>query len=362
MHEHGFSGGAPDDCRGGGRAGCQPGVRRAEDARGPSRRGAGAQQTRIPHPAQNGCISGGIEIIAGATRRIRLRADVTRGRGQMIRILVRIAVAVVVLTLTAGAVAVGQTQDRRVRELLLLAQPQAADPQESEMARLLAPEFEKLGFKVTVKVMPWEQQSDCVWYSREKWDMTMWRMVGRAERSDPDEFTFNLFHASTADKGYNFVGYTNQTYNGIAEAQRIKTDLKARRLLIFEAQKIIARDAPYVFLVFPQSSYAYNNTVWDPKSIGEQKGIGLKNFGTFHSATPNGTQKDIVLNTADPVLAINPLYISGATDSWITELIWDRLLPVRRDGLPKPWAAEKDQWGDTVTPDVNLRAGIKRPA
>src|SRR3989441_8421680 len=163
MHEHGFSGGAPDDCRGGGRARRQPGVRRAEDARGPSRCGASAQQTRIPHPAQNGCISGGIEIIAGATRRIRLRADVTRGRRQMIRILVRIAVAVVVLTLTAGAVAVGQTQDRRVRELNLLTRPQAVDPQEVEMARLLAPEFEKLGLKVTVRVMPWEQLANYVW-------------------------------------------------------------------------------------------------------------------------------------------------------------------------------------------------------
>src|SRR5207245_1192381 len=243
-----------------GRAGRQPGVRRAEDARGADRRGPGAQQTRIPNPAQNGCISGGIEIIAGATRRIRLRADVAKGEGQMIRILFRIAVAVVVLTLTAGAVAVGQTQDRRVRELILLTQPQAAEPQEFETARLLAPEFEKLGFKVTVRVMPWEQQSDYVWYSRDKWDMTMWRMVGRAERSDPDEFTFNLFHASTAEKGYNFVGYTNQTYNGIAEAQRIKTDLKVRRQLIVEAQKISAGDAPYLFLVVPQISSAHNHT------------------------------------------------------------------------------------------------------
>ena len=227
------------------------------------------------------------------------------------------------------------------------------------MARLLAPEFEKLGFKVTVRVMPWEQLADYVWLERTKWDMTMWQMVGRAERSDPDEFTFNLFHASTAAKGYNFVGYTNSTYNGIAEAQRIKTDLKVRRQLIFEAQKIIARDAPYVFLVFPQSSYAYNNTVWDPKSIVEQKGIGLKNFWTFDAATPKGTQKDIVLNTADPVLAINPLYISGATDSWITELIWDRLLRVGPDGLPKPWAAEKAEWVDSVTLDVTLRRGMK---
>src|SRR5206468_796737 len=84
------------------------------------------------------------------------------------------------------------------------------------------------------------------------------------------------------------------------------------------------------------------------KSVVEQKGIGLKNFWTFDAATPRGTQKDFVLNTADPVQAINPLFISGSTDSWITELIWDRLLRVGPDGLPRPWAAEKVEWVDSI--------------
>src|SRR5574341_242641 len=282
-----------------------------------------------------------------------------RGERIMARNWCRITVVTLVLALALGAVATGQSPDRRVRELILLTRPQAVDPREFEMARFLAPEFEKLGVKITVRVMPWEQMADYVWYSRDKWDMTMWQMVGRPERSDPDEFAMNLFHSSTAEKGYNFVGYINKTYNNIAEAQRIKTDLKTRRQLIFEAQKIIARDAPYVFLVFPQSSYAYNNSVWEPSSIVEQKGIGLKNFWTFDSAKPKGTQQDMILNANDTVKAINPLYVSGAADSWVTELIWDRLFRVGPDGLAKPWAAEKADWIDSVTLDVTLRRGMK---
>ncbi|HLQ63117.1 MAG TPA: twin-arginine translocation pathway signal protein, partial [bacterium] len=191
----------------------------------------------------------------------------------MIKRVLRFAGVGIVLVLALGTVAQSQTQDRRVRELIVLTRPQSADPQEFETSRLVAPDFESLGLKVTVRVMPWEQMSDYVWYSRDKWDMTMWQMVGRPERSDPDEFAMNLFHSSTAAKGYNFVGFINPTYDRIAEAQRIKTDLKTRRQLIFEAQKIIARSAPYVFLVFPQSSYAYNNAVWDSSSIVEQRGI-----------------------------------------------------------------------------------------
>jgi peptide/nickel transport system substrate-binding protein len=271
----------------------------------------------------------------------------------------RIAVVTLVLALAFGAVATGQSPDRRVRELILLTRPQAVDPREFEMARFLAPEFEKLGVKVTVRVMPWEQMADYVWYNRDKWDMTMWQMVGRPERSDPDEFAMNLFHSSTAVNGYNFVGYQNRTYDNIALAQRIKTDLKSRQQLVREAQKIIARDVPYIFLVFPQSTYAYNNTVWDPKTVVEQTGLGIKNFWTFDQARPVGGQQDMILNTNDPLQAINPLFISGAADSWVTELIWDRLFRVGADGLPKPWAAEKADWVDSVTLDVTLRRGMK---
>ena len=271
----------------------------------------------------------------------------------------RILVVTLVLALAFGTVASGQSPDRRVRELILLTRPQAVDPREFETARFVAPEFEKLGVKVTVRVMPWEQMADYVWYSRDKWDMTMWQMVGRPERSDPDEFAMNLFHSSTAVNGYNFVGYQNGTYNNIAEAQRIKTDLKTRQQLVREAQKIIARDVPYVFLVFPESAYAYNNTIWDAKTVVEQTGLGIKNFWTFDQARPLGNQRDMILNTNDPLQAINPLFISGAADSWVTELIWDRLFRVGPDGLPKPWAAEKADWVDSVTLDVTLRRGMK---
>jgi peptide/nickel transport system substrate-binding protein len=277
----------------------------------------------------------------------------------MVRAWFRIVVVTLVLSLALGAVATGQSPDRRVRELIMLTRPQAVDPREFETARFVAPEFEKLGVKVTVRVMPWEQMADYVWYNRDKWDMTMWQMVGRPERSDPDEFAMNLFHSSTAVNGYNFVGYQNRTYNNIAEAQRIKTDLKTRQQLIREAQKIIARDVPYVFLVFPESSYAFNNTVWDPKTVVEQTGLGIKNFWTFDQARPLGNQKDMILNTNDPLQAINPLFISGAADSWVTELIWDRLFRVGADGLPRPWAAEKADWVDSVTLDVTLRRGMK---
>jgi peptide/nickel transport system substrate-binding protein len=251
------------------------------------------------------------------------------------------------------------TAARRIRTIVLLSNAQSADPQAFEAARVVAEAMKQLGLDVTHRAIPWEQQADIVWYDRASWDVTEWRMVGRPERMDPDEFTYNLFHSSTAEKGYNFVGYINPEYDKLAEAQRSEVDREKRRALVHQAQQLIARDQPYVFWIWPLVSYVYNNEVWEPSSIVDAAGIGIKNFWTFVQATPKGEQKDMILNSADVVQATNPLYISGAVDSWITELIWDRLMRIGPDGLPQPWAAEKVVWIDNTTVDVTLRQGMK---
>ena len=269
--------------------------------------------------------------------------------------------AVAILVLCLGVVPGGtQAQARReIRELVLVTWPQAADPQQYEAARIAAEGMRKLGLQVTVQPIPWEKLADYVWYSREKWDMTTWQMVGRPERSDPDEILVNLFSSSTAKDGYNFVGFIDPAYDELAQAQRSATDPDRRKKLVYDAQRLLAEQQPYTFLVNPKSLYAYNNQVWDSHTIVEQRGIGIKNFWTFIQAAPKGAQKDMVLNAQDPVKAINPLFVSGKVDSWITELIWDRLVRIGPDGLPRPWAASSYTWVNPTTVDVMLRAGMR---
>jgi peptide/nickel transport system substrate-binding protein len=269
---------------------------------------------------------------------------------------------VIIGALMLGAVQVSPTAaqaNRQIRELVLVTWPQAQDPQQYEAARIAAEGMRRIGLKVTVRPMPWEQLSDYVWYSREKWDMTTWQMVGRPERSDPDEILVNLFSSSTAKDGYNFIGFIDTKYDEVAQEQRAATDPDKRKQLVQRAQQMLAEEQPYTFLVNPKLPYAYNNQVWDPKTIVEEKGIGIKNFWTFIQATPKSAQKDMVLNAQDPVKAVNPLYISGKVDSWITELIWDRLLRIGPDGLPRPWAATTYKWVNPTTLDVTLRSGMK---
>lgn len=262
--------------------------------------------------------------------------------------------AALALAIAGPAFAAGD----EIREITIFSRPQAAQPSEFQFVQLIAQEWRRLGLDVNVEIMPWEQMADIVWYNRDVWDTTGWQMVGRPERSDPDELIFNLFHSSTAPTGYNFIGYENPDYDAIVEAQRIETDIDARRDLIQQAQAILAADQPNLMLAHPQSTYAYDNTIWDADSVIDQGGIGIRNTWTFINLQPLGDQRDVILNSTDNVQAINPLFISGGTDSWITELVWDRLLRIGPDGLPQPWAAESYEWLDDTTVEVVLRDGM----
>lgn len=245
----------------------------------------------------------------------------------------------------------------RIRKLVIVSAAQASDPQEFQAAQLVAAAWRQLGLEIEVRGLPRPQLSALVWNTRDRWDMTMWRMIGRPERSDPDELAYNLFNPSTAPAGYNFVNYINPEYQKLAEAQRRELDQGKRQALLHQAQDMVSRDQPYIFLVYPKNTFAYDANVLRPESAVEQPGIGVRSFWTFLRGQPAGAQRDLICNASEALVAMNPLYISGAIDSWVTELVWDRLMRVGPDGLPQPWAAERVVQVDPTTVDCTLRAG-----
>ena len=142
--------------------------------------------------------------------------------------------------------ATAQTSGEIVPPIIVHSQTQAERPVDYETTRLVVENMRELGLEVEHRSVPFPQWIDEIWYSRvagqgraeRPFQMTYWRMVGRPERSDPDEFTYNLFHSSVRDGGYNFVGYSNAEYDALAEAQRVEVaDKEARLELICEAQQ-----------------------------------------------------------------------------------------------------------------------------
>ena len=125
-----------------------------------------------------------------------------------------------------------------------------------------------------------------------------------------------------------------------------------------QAQELINHDQPYGFEVHPYNVVAYNKTVWDPKSLVSQAGIGIRNTWTWINIKPLGAQHDVVLNSVAPPTNLNPFNIPGGQGSWATEIVWDRLMRVGPDGLAQPWAAEKVERPDATTVNITLRKGM----
>ena len=279
-----------------------------------------------------------------------------------IKISRRQTLALAASTALAGSAGLfaAQAQDAgdQVRKIILFAFPQNANPQSYQASQLVAQTWRRLGLDVEVRPIPWQQHSQVVWNERERWDTTMWRMVGRPERSDPDELAYNLFRSDNIDKGYNFVGWNNKEYDELSVKQRQAAGAEDRKKALHDMQKLVDREQPYGFLVHPKWVMAFNANVFDEKTIVKQSGIGLRSFWTFTGATPTGAKKDIVINSGQPLNAVHPLWVSGGTDSWMTELVWDRLVRIGADGLPKPWAAEKFEVKDSTTVEVTLRQGM----
>jgi peptide/nickel transport system substrate-binding protein len=265
----------------------------------------------------------------------------------------------VTLTVLSAAAAAAEEAGDAIRPLTLLTQPQAAAPQEYQAAQIIADAWRKLGLTVNVRPLPGQQYNQIIWYERQRWDATTWQMVGRPERSDPDELTYNLFVSANAANGYDFVGYKNFEYDKLAQEQREELDLAKRKALIIQAQELINHDQPYGFEVHPSNVVAYNKRIFDPKSMISQAGIGIRNTWTWINIKPLTAQHDVILNSVAPPTNLNPFNIPGAQGSWATEIAWDRLMRVGADGLPQPWAAEKVERPDATTVNVTLRTGMK---
>ena len=245
-----------------------------------------------------------------------------------------------------------------VRPLVILTQPQAASPQDFQSAEMTAEAWKQLGLKVTVRPLPGQQFNQIVWYERNRWDMTTWQMVGRPERSDPDELTYNLFVSANIANGYNLVGLNSPEYDKLAQAQREELDLTKRQALIRETQSYINTQQPYGFMVHPKNLVAFNKTIWDESSMKVQAGIGIRNFWTWTNLKPLTAQRDVIVNSVAPPTNLSPFNIPGAQGSWATELVWDRLMRIGPDGLPQPWAAESVTRPTPTTVDVVLRQGM----
>ncbi|WP_044748531.1 ABC transporter substrate-binding protein [Bacillus alveayuensis] len=142
--------------------------------------------------------------------------------------------------------------------------------------------YEK-GFKVTLKVSPKQDQVNAAQIIKQqlkeigievevltqepsiffdalgKKDFEM-TVVGWVGFVDPDEYLYNIFHTGEI---WNQQNYSNPKVDELLEKGRVTIDQEERKKIYADAQKLIAEDAPMVFLYVNKQTSAFVDSVKD---------------------------------------------------------------------------------------------------
>jgi peptide/nickel transport system substrate-binding protein len=246
---------------------------------------------------------------------------------------------------------------KKVREIELIVTTASYDPIRNEFGKLIADNWRKLGVDVKVNPTAWNTiASQCL--VNQNFDTFTLLWAGRAERIDPNHFTYSIFHSSQTNKGaYNFVNYTNPNYDKYAEKQQRLYDVKKRQDPVYKCQKIAMRDQPHAPIANKDSIMPYNSVRFkNPKPM---MGEGLMSFWNMIGVEPTEGVTTLRLGYPSGINSINPLNVQATHDAQTLRLIYDRLFRIDRDGTPKPWAAKTANKVDNKTFDVPLRQGMK---
>jgi len=124
---------------------------------------------------------------------------------------------------------------------------------QSQAAEVIKQQLKPVGFNVTIQGL-----ESAVFFDRlGKGDFQM-TVVGWMGFVDPDQWMWNLFHS---DGKYNQQGYSNPKVDQLLLDGRRTLDREQRKQTYAEAQKIIAADAPMVFLYINDQTSAWRDNV-----------------------------------------------------------------------------------------------------
>jgi ABC-type transport system substrate-binding protein len=137
-----------------------------------------------------------------------------------------------------------------------------------------------VGITVMVKTMS-QQELDSTIFPDYDFDLVLWDW-----RSDPDpDFLLSVLTAEQLGH-WNDAGYSNPRYDALYRQQARTIDPEARRKLVWEMQRIISDDRPYLVLFYEPTAEAYSSdTFVERPAVADGAGV-LENLYWLRSVLP----------------------------------------------------------------------------
>lgn len=237
----------------------------------------------------------------------------------------------------------------------ILTTTEAYDPIRYEAGFMIAEEWEKMGFTVSVRPLEFSTLLARVG-DEQDFDVHILGWSGRVERLDPQHFLQTLYGEQIELGGMNRGGYVNPIYDALFVAQSREFDSEVRRQLVLELQEVYTRDNPLDVLFYRDEVNAFNNTTFTNYVV--MAGEALYNEWTPLNIVPLTDKKVLTIGTPQEPDSINPL-VSTSVWGWkFMRMTYDKLVRLSPDIEPIPWAAEEIISVDEVTLDIILRSGM----
>ncbi|RAP31431.1 peptide-binding protein [Candidatus Marinamargulisbacteria bacterium SCGC AG-343-D04] len=138
-------------------------------------------------------------------------------------------------------------------------------------AEIIQGNLKDIGIDVSLQLMEWSSFIAIVNSDQDPKDYDA-VILGWSLGLDPDGYS--IWHSSQYPKGFNFIGYQNETVDRFLELGRVTMDRDKRQGIYQTIYDEIAKDVPYVFLYYPESLVGINHRV---KGLSEAGPTGLFN-------------------------------------------------------------------------------------
>ncbi|UQN09128.1 ABC transporter substrate-binding protein [Deinococcus sp. QL22] len=144
---------------------------------------------------------------------------------------------------------------------LVIQMPTASYQQLVPITLLIQQYWKDIGVKAEVKTMDWNSFIQQVIVKRDYEASAAWWSTP----ADPDVLPY--YDSSTANTGNNIPNYKNPKLDLLLENGRKAKGEFARKQIYNEAQALMAKELPYLYLWYPQSITAYNNRLKGMRGI-----------------------------------------------------------------------------------------------
>ena len=166
----------------------------------------------------------------------------------------------------------------------------------------------------------------------------------------------SLFHSDFMDLfEYNFVGFNNTEMDDLIDQSQGETNSTARREQFFRMQEILADEAPYDFLVYPQLLSAWGKD-WEG-FVPAGYDAWCLNWWSIANITQNDGSDTLIQGSIGAPSTLLPIAVFDTSSLEISYPCYPSLLYATPDILPRPYCATTWIANDGVQNHTNALAG-----